>query len=56
MTYSEVCEQMREIVEASKADPEIGHAQADDLLKAWLENIGQDELAVAYDLVEKWYA
>lgn len=37
-------------------DTEVAHSDADDALVELLTNLGLDEVVVAYQLVEKWYA
>ena len=48
--------QMQKIADMSDADPEKYHAEADDLLIDTIKQLGFDDLAEAYDNVEKWYA
>lgn len=52
--YVEACVKMREALELSKSDPERAHANADDILRDYLVELGAEELINIYDEVEKW--
>lgn len=49
-------ERMQQIAAVSDADPEKYHDEADNLLIDTMKQLGLDDLAEAYDSVEKWYA
>lgn len=38
------------------ADPEAGHARADDLMEEVLTKLGYAEMVSAYRAIDKWYA
>lgn len=47
---------MQQIADMSDSDPEKYHVEADNLLVDTMRQLGLDDLAEAYDKVEKWYA
>lgn len=49
-------ERMQQIADISDSDPEMYHDKADNLLIDTMRQLGLDDLAEAYDKVEKWYA
>ncbi len=49
-------ERMQQIAAVSDSDPEKYHDEADSLLIDTMKQLGLDDLAEAYDSVEKWYS
>ena len=50
-----VCK-MQEIIDTMSDDIEMAHAEADDVLRDFLNGLGYEELVTLYDAVPKWYA
>ena len=49
-------EEMKQLVEDSKGDPEKCHERADSLLCSVLRKLGCEELVKEFYKVDKWYA
>ena len=53
MTKEEALKRLREL--AGKRDVEAAHVEADGILIDFLRAIGHDDIADAFDNLQKWY-
>lgn len=48
--------ELERIAKISAGDPEAAHANADDILCELLKTLGYEDVVIAWQSVEKWYA
>lgn len=57
MNEKEVQDYINRLITLQKnGDPEIGHAEADNILCEIIAQLGYTEIVKEYDKIEKWYS